>query len=111
MIADAQKQLSSRSFNLFLLAPDFHYAAAIVVTSKFMLADRVTLYDQLIDKNDQVPALKDKLRLLNLDFYYNHRLFKNGYLPGQDKDHIENSRNIHYKVWLELVRRRRVLSN
>jgi hypothetical protein len=69
------------------------------------------MYNELIEKNDTVPAFKDKLRLLNLDYYYNHRMFKNGYLPGQEKERSENSRSIHYKVWLECVRRRRVLSN
>ena len=109
--ADAQKSLSKRGFNLFLLAPDFHLAAAIVATSKFSLANREELYNDLIDKNESVPAFKDKLRLLNLDFYYGHRLFKDGYLPGQENERIENSRKIHYKLWLECVRRRRVLTN
>lgn len=82
---DAQKSLSKRGFNLFLLAPDFHLAAAIIATSKFTIANREELYNDLIDKNETVPAFKDKLRLLNLDFYYGHRLFKDGYLPGQEK--------------------------
>jgi len=111
VIEEAHKSLSKRSFSLFTLAPDFHYAAAILVASRFTLADREELYTLLIEKNETVPAFKDKMRLLNLDVYYNNRLFRNGYLPGQEAERIENSRHIHYKVWLELVRRRRVLTN
>ena len=81
------------------------------MTSKFTLADREDLYNELIEKNETVPAFKDKLRLLNLDYYYNNRMFKDGYLPGQEKERAEHSRKIHYKVWLECVRRRRVLTN
>ena len=80
--SDAQKSLSKRGFNLFLLAPDFHYAAAILVASKFTLAERDDLFKELIEKNEAVPAFKDKLRALNMDFYHNHRVFKDGYLPG-----------------------------
>jgi hypothetical protein len=50
--ADAQKSLSKRGINLFLLAPDFHFAAAILVSSKFSLGDREDLYNELIEKND-----------------------------------------------------------
>lgn len=109
LTTDAQKSLSKRGINLFLLAPDFHLAAAILVTSKFSLGDREDLYNELIEKNEACPAWKDKMRLLNMDYYYNHRLFKDGYLPGQEKEKFENSRKIHYKVWLECCRRRRVL--
>lgn len=109
--ADAQKSLSKRGFNLFFLAPDFHFAAAILVASKFTLAERDNLFNELIEKNETVPGFKDKLRALNIDFYHNHRVFKDGFLPGQEKDRIEHTRKVHYKVWLECVRRLRVLTN
>jgi hypothetical protein len=111
LTADAQKTMSKRGFNLFLQAPDYHLAAAVVIQSKFKLTDREELYDVIIDKNETCPAFKDKLKLLNEDFYHSHRLFVNGYMPGQEAERAENTRKIHFKVWLNLVRRLRILTN
>lgn len=107
----AQKTLSKRGFNLFLQAPDYQLAAAVLIMSKFKINDREELYDVIIEKNELCPAFKDKLKLLNEDFYHGHRLFVNSYLPGQEAEHAENSRKIHFNVWLNLVRRMRVLTN
>jgi hypothetical protein len=94
-----------------LLAPDFHFAAAILASSKFTLADREEMFKELIEKNETVPAFKDKFKVLNIDYYHNHRLFKDGYLPGQEKDKAEYLRHTHYQVWLTCVRRLRVMTN
>jgi len=69
LIADAQRTLSNRGFNLFLQAPDFYHAAAVLVQSKLSFANRNQLFEDIIDKGDTCVAFKDKLRLLNMDFY------------------------------------------
>lgn len=110
MITDAQKLLSNRGFNLMLQAPDFYHAAAVLIQSKLKWADRNKLFEEIIEKGDSVVAFKDKLRLLNMDFYMNHRLYTDGFVKGKEEERAEATRQIHYRVWLELVRRRRQIT-
>jgi len=110
LATDAQKLLSNRGFNLVLQAPDFYHAAAVLVSSKLHLADRNKLFEEIIDKGDTCIAFKEKLRLLNMDYFQGHRLFVDGFIVGQEAVRAEATRQIHYKIWLDLVRRRRVLT-
>jgi N-acyl-D-aspartate/D-glutamate deacylase len=110
LISDAQRTLSNRGLNLFLQAPDFYHAAAVLVQSKLTFANRNQLFEEVIEKGETCVAFKDKLRLLNMDFYLEHRLYKDGYIKGHEEERAEATRKIHYKVWLELVRRRRQLT-
>jgi hypothetical protein len=93
-----------------LQAPDFYHAAAVLISSKLYFADRNKLFEEIIEKGDVVVAFKDKLRLLNMDYYMDHRLYKDGYIKGKEEERAEATRQIHYKVWLELVRRRRQIT-
>jgi len=52
-----------------LQAPDFYHAAAVLIQSKVKWVDRNKLFEEIIEKGDTVIAFKDKLRLLNMDFY------------------------------------------
>ena len=110
LIADAQKLLSNRGFNLMIQAPDFYHAAAVLIQSKLRFADRNKIFEEIIDKGDAIIAFKDKLRLLNMDYYQEHRLYVDGYVKGKEEERAEATRQIHYKVWLELVRRRRQIT-
>jgi hypothetical protein len=85
LITDAQKLLSNRGFNLMLQAPDFYHAAAVLIQSKLKWADRNKLFEEIIEKGDTVVAFKDKLRLLNMDFYMNHRLYTDGFIKGKEE--------------------------
>ena len=91
-------------------APDFYHAAAVLVGSKLKFADRNKLFEEIIDKGDTCMAFKEKFTLLNKDYYQGHRLFVDGFIEGHDEERAEATRQIHYKVWLELVRRRRLIS-
>lgn len=110
LTADAQRTLSNRGLNLFLQAPDFYHAAAVLVSSKLRFTDRNKLFEEIIEKGSTCAAFKEKLKLLNMDYFQNHRLFVDGFIIGKEADRAEATRQIHYKIWLELVRRRRELT-
>ena len=69
--ANAQALMSKRGLTLFIQAPDFHLAAAILSSSKFTNKDRMDYYEALISMGESpCAAFHDKLRLLNLDTYH-----------------------------------------
>lgn len=75
-----------------LQAPDFYHAAAVLVQSKLKFADRNKLFEEVIDKGDTVIAFKDKLRLLNMDYYQDHRLYADGFTKGKEEERAEATR-------------------
>ena len=72
LTTDAQERMAKRGQSLFLKAPDFFTALAILANNRFSLKDRTQLFEFIIAssaKELQGQAAKDQLRALNLDFY------------------------------------------
>jgi hypothetical protein len=107
LASEAQKKLSNRGFTLFFQAPDLYLAAAVLTAGKYTIQDRENIFETLIQQGDKCAAFKEKMALLNMDNYHGHKLFVNGFKKVEEK--AEASRKIHFKVWMEMVSKRRII--
>lgn len=101
----AQEKLSKRGLQLFVMAPDRDYAAAVLSMNSFTLKDRDELLRTLMQlSEEQCPALAGKMALLNKDRHQGFRLFKE--LFGTEQEKAAHFKKAHFKVWQELVVKR-----
>ena len=112
LTTDAQERMAKRGQSLFLQAPDFFTALAILANNRFSLKDRTQLFDIIIAspaKELQAQGAKDQLRALNLDFYAGQKLWVDAIRKKEEK--VEFLRGFHYKVWQKFVAKSRTLSH
>ena len=78
--------------------------------NKFTMKDREIFYQTLITLDESTcVAFKDKLKLLNMESYHDHKLFKNSFNSAHEK--LRASRKIHYKIYMDFVKTRQILTN
>lgn len=110
LTAEAQAKLTKRGLSLFVTAPDAHYAAAVLASTRYTIQDRTEFYDAVINAagTPGCPDYERKLVLLNMEYYHGRRLYANGFKRLDERN--EFLRPIHFKAWTDLVAKRKILT-
>ena len=102
---------SSQSASIFLDAPDKYYAAAVLLQEGFFVGkgDRTRIIHMIKKAGGFCKAIKEKLQLLQMSTYQGQKLFKDACKGSPNNLNI--NKHMQYKLWIELVRQKGVLSN
>ena len=108
--SELQSAQSYMSANLFIEAPDIYYAAAVMVQLKLYIGkgDIRNILRMLV-KTQNAVATKDKLMLLQMGTFFSVRLISDHFNVYPDRFRI--GRQTQYRLWLNLVRKRGLLTN
>lgn len=103
---------SGLSANLFLEAPDIHFAAAVLFQEGFLIGNggRTEIIYQILKAGPKCKAIPDKLKLIQLRKFHGHKLFSDKW--GNHKENKEAiKKKTIFQLWFTLVRQKNAITS
>ena len=104
---------SGMSADLFLEAPDIHFAAAVLLQEAFLIGNggRNQIIYSIMKAGPKCKAIPAKLKLIQLRKFHGHKLFHDKWENQKDVVNQPICKKTIFQLWLTLVRVKKVITS